>query len=99
MFQQLLEKIALGLEGRSIPYMVIGGQAVLLHGEPRLTKDIDLTLHKIIAGRPRDLEDARIVLAKQKEVDLEYVRHWLKPFEESLGEPFLQSLEEIWRAR
>jgi predicted nucleotidyltransferase len=183
MFQQLLEKIALGLEERSIPYMIIGGQAVLLYGEPRLTKDIDLTLgagperltevleliaeqewrvlpespigfvdqtmvlpcldeetgiridfifsnseyehqairkalripigkaqvcfaapedlivHKIIAGRPRDLEDARIVLAKQKEVDLEYVRHWLKQFEESLGEPFLQSLEEIQRTR
>ena len=28
----------------SIPYMVIGGQAVLLYGEPRLTKDIDITL-------------------------------------------------------
>ena len=24
--------------------MVIGGQAVLLYGEPRLTKDIDITL-------------------------------------------------------
>jgi hypothetical protein len=24
--------------------MLIGGQAVLLHGEPRLTQDIDLTL-------------------------------------------------------
>ena len=28
----------------SIPYMVIGGQAVLLYGEPRLTRDIDITL-------------------------------------------------------
>jgi len=26
--------------------MVIGGQAVLLYGEPRLTKDIDITLGK-----------------------------------------------------
>ena len=24
--------------------MIIGGQAVLLYGEPRLTKDIDITL-------------------------------------------------------
>ncbi len=44
MFQQLLETIALSLDKRSIPYMVIGGQAVLLYGEPRLTRDIDVTL-------------------------------------------------------
>src|SRR5260221_14588601 len=43
MFRSLLERIALGLERRGIGYMVIGGQAVLLHGEIRLTEDIDLT--------------------------------------------------------
>ena len=32
MFQQLLEQIALALEGRGIPYMIIGGQASLLYG-------------------------------------------------------------------
>lgn len=44
MFESLLKKISLQLKKASIPYMVIGGQAVLLHGEPRLTKDIDITL-------------------------------------------------------
>jgi hypothetical protein len=44
MFRQLLERIAAGLEQQGIPYMVIGGQAMLLYGEPRLTKDIDITL-------------------------------------------------------
>ncbi len=44
MFQQLLENIAQGLDARGLPYMVIGGQAVLLYGEPRLTRDIDITL-------------------------------------------------------
>ncbi|MFP4082454.1 MAG: nucleotidyl transferase AbiEii/AbiGii toxin family protein [Candidatus Aminicenantes bacterium] len=44
MFQLLLKKIALALHKKNIPYMVIGGQAVLLYGEPRLTKDIDITL-------------------------------------------------------
>jgi len=44
MFNQLLERIALSLEQRQIPYMVIGGQAVLIYGEPRLTRDIDITL-------------------------------------------------------
>jgi len=32
------------LDEAGIPYMVVGGQAVLLYGEPRLTKDIDITL-------------------------------------------------------
>jgi len=40
----LLKKVSLQLKKDSIPYMVIGGQAVLLYGEPRLTKDIDITL-------------------------------------------------------
>ena len=44
MFQQLLTKLAIELDKSKIPYMVIGGQAVLVYGEPRLTKDIDITL-------------------------------------------------------
>jgi hypothetical protein len=44
MFTQLLERIAHGLDERQIPYMVIGGQAVLIYGEPRLTRDIDITV-------------------------------------------------------
>ena len=44
MFQSLLKKVARQLKNASIPYMVIGGQAVLLYGEPRLTRDIDITM-------------------------------------------------------
>ena len=44
MFESLLERIATALDAEAIPYMVIGGQAVLVHGEPRLTRDIDITL-------------------------------------------------------
>jgi hypothetical protein len=44
MYQTLLAKLGPALESGGIPYMVIGGQAVLLHGEPRLTRDIDITL-------------------------------------------------------
>ena len=44
MFQKLLTKIANELERLRLPYMVIGGQAILLYGELRLTKDIDITL-------------------------------------------------------
>lgn len=40
----LLGDITRELRERQIPFMVIGGQAVLLHGRPRLTEDIDITL-------------------------------------------------------
>jgi len=179
MFQELLEKIALALEMREIPYMLIGGQAVLLYGEPRLTRGIDIILgmgpeqlsdvrdmvkglgwkvlveapetfvrktmvlpclepemgirvdlifssspyereamervrrvpigraqvrfasiedliiHKIIAGRQRDLEDVKSVLIKNPGVDVTYIRRWLAPFEEILLEPLLKRFDEI----
>lgn len=44
MFQTLLVKLAKAFDSQQIPYIVIGGQAVLLYGEPRLTRDIDITL-------------------------------------------------------
>ena len=50
MFERLLKKIAIQLKKASIPYMVIGGQAVLLYGEPRLTRDIDITLGMGVDG-------------------------------------------------
>ncbi|MBM3157486.1 MAG: nucleotidyl transferase AbiEii/AbiGii toxin family protein [Chloroflexi bacterium] len=179
MFQKLLEKIALALEERSIAYMLIGGQALLLYGEPRLTKDIDITLgigperlnlilgtvkdlrfdvlvekpekfvpktlvlpcleprsgirvdfifsyspyeqkaikrashvkigranvrfasvedliiHKVIAGRPRDLEDVRGVLIKNPAVDVTYIRRWLKQFEKTTSEQLVKRFNEI----
>ena len=181
MFQKLLEKIALALEERSIAYMLIGGQALLLYGEPRLTKDIDITLgigperlslvldmvknlgfnvlvetpekfvpqtlvlpclepksgirvdfifsfspyeqkaikrarcvqigkaevrfasvedliiHKIIAARPRDLEDVRGVLIKNPELDVSYIKRWLKQFEKTISEPLFKRFDEIWK--
>lgn len=159
--------------------MVIGGQAVLLYGEPRLTRDIDITLgisperagevvalaeeldlriligdpidfarktfvlpcseeksgirvdfifsqspyeeqalrraravrigdaevrfasledliiHKVIAGRPRDLEDAERVLAKNPDWDRDYVFSWLGEFDRALQADFTASLREL----
>jgi hypothetical protein len=40
----LIQRIAERLDAHKIPYMIIGGQAVLLYGTPRLTRDIDITL-------------------------------------------------------
>ncbi len=180
MLEGLLERIALALDEHGIPYMLIGGQAVLLYGEPRLTRDIDITLgvgperagdlvrvaraaglvplvedvetfvrrtlvlpledpggdfrvdfifsfslyerqalsrvrlvsmkgvavrfaspedlivHKVLAGRPRDLEDVRNVLLKQRVLDVSYIRRWLKEFEETLPEPVMRRFEQLW---
>lgn len=180
MFQDLLIKIAKAMSRESIPYMIIGGQAVLYYGEPRLTRDIDITLgidtdeltrvlcvvektglmllvkenieafvqetmvlpaidqqrgiridfifsfspyerqaierakevelngarvrfcsledliiHKIIAGRPRDLEDTRSVLLKNPNYDAKYIRDWLQAFAESMSENLLEIFLEI----
>lgn len=43
-FARLIAAVSGELATRAIPFMVIGGQAVLLHGDPRLTQDVDLTL-------------------------------------------------------
>src|SRR2546425_1271864 len=40
-FSQLIAALARELTLRHVGFMLIGGQAVLLHGAPRLTKDID----------------------------------------------------------
>lgn len=182
MFDRLLAAIARALDKESIPYMVIGGQAVLLHGEPRLTKDIDVTLaaglerldailraaraagldplvdpqeftprtlvlpckdtssqirvdfilsfspyeaaavgrarritldraevrfasvedliiHKILAGRPRDLEDVRSILLKNPHLDKAFVRRTLGEFEAALsrGDELTSSFETVLR--
>ena len=178
MYTSVLEQIARTLGAAAIPYMVIGGQAVLLYGEPRLTKDVDVTLgvdldglaeilllieqmqfdllvdpetftrqtmvlpcqdpgtgvrvdfifsfsaferealrrvngvlindtevcfasiedliiHKMVAGRPRDLEDVKSVLNRNPDIDLPYLRHWLQAFSADLGYALLDQFEQI----
>lgn len=164
MFQQIIGKIGRALDYAKIPYMIIGGQAVLFYGIVRLTKDIDITLgvdidhlpqlatiagklnlriipkdypifvartmvlpvadqksgirvdfvfsslpyeqeaikrakriklgkvtikfaslediiiHKILAGRPKDIEDVRNLLIKHPKFNAPYIRKWLKEF-------------------
>jgi predicted nucleotidyltransferase len=178
-FERLLKKVAVQLKKATIPYMVIGGQAVLLYGEPRLTRDIDITMgmgvdglgkvkkiiqiiglkslvqrekefvernmvlptidkksgirvdfifsfspferqaierakdiklgrstvrfasledvviHKVIAGRARDLEDVKSILLKNPKHDLVYMEKWLKEFDKSLGSRFLKVFRTI----
>jgi hypothetical protein len=55
----------------------------------------DVVIHKVIAGRPRDLEDVETILLKNLDLDKVYIENWLRDFSEALGEPFLQRFEEI----
>lgn len=168
MFESLLVKLAEAFQRSSIPYMVIGGQAVLQYGEPRLTRDIDITLgvdidrasdillliqqiglraavddvvgfvkktnvlpvsegttgirvdllfsftpyereaikrampirvgnsliqyatvedviiHKIVAGRPRDIDDVKGMVARHPNYDVVYIERWLHALGEAL---------------
>ena len=180
MFEKILKKLAAVLSRAGIPYMIIGGQAVLLYGEPRLTRDIDVTLgigsedlnevlsvckkiglkpipekpdsfvsetmvlpasdsksgirvdfvfsftsyetaairrarkisigdqkvcfaspedviiHKIFAGRPRDLEDVRSICLKSRRLNTKYIVQWLKEFDRSFeGKRFLATFRSI----
>ena len=63
-FAELIARLAVGLEAKRIPFMLIGGQAVLLHGEPRLTQDVDVTLG-VGPDRVRDLLDVCEALGLQ----------------------------------
>jgi predicted nucleotidyltransferase len=180
MFDKTLSKIGKSLKKHDLPYIIIGGQAVLLYGEPRLTRDIDITLgvsidlletllsvikelslkplpediekfvrqtmvlpaldeatgirvdfifsftpyeteaikrakrvtildqkvnfaspedliiHKIFSGRPRDIEDVRTVIVKNPDIDKQYIRRWLKEFDNSSEETnFIKIFEGI----
>ena len=178
MFAELLARLGRGLDAAGLPYMVIGGQAVLLHGEPRLTRDVDVTLgaglerlddllraltpmglrplvdpadftrrtlvlpcedpatglrvdfilsftpyehaaiaralavtvggatvrfataedlvvHKILAGRPRDLEDVRGVLRKTPGLEAGRVRAALGEIGEAVAEPLVERFDAL----
>ena len=168
-FEKLLAEISKALERENIPYMIIGGQAVLLHGEPRFTRDIDVTLgvdtdqtgrivkiarelslepkeemtedfvkrnavlsvedhetkivvdfifsflpyerqairrakpvhigaakvrfataedtiiHKLFAGRPRDIEDVKGIVNNKRDLDKAYLKKWLADFSAVAG--------------
>jgi hypothetical protein len=55
-FSSLIAAVARELAKRRITFMLIGGQAVLLHGRPRFTEDIDITLGIDPGGLPDVLE-------------------------------------------
>jgi len=55
----------------------------------------DLIVHKMVAGRPRDLEDIRVVLLKNPNTDLVYVEKWLRDFESVVSRPLVEEFHVI----
>ena len=54
----------------------------------------DVIIHKVLAGRPRDMEDVRSILRKQK-VDEQYITKWLRQFEEAFNQPLINRFRKI----
>ena len=52
-------------------------------------------IHKVIAGRARDLEDIKSILLKNQKYDSDYIEKWLQEFDKSLTEQFLKIFREI----
>jgi hypothetical protein len=67
--------------------------------EVRFATPEDLVIHKLLAGRPRDLEDVRSVLLKRRPFDADQARAALAGFGEALGrgEELLDRFEALWR--
>ncbi|HTC19500.1 MAG TPA: DUF6036 family nucleotidyltransferase [bacterium] len=55
----------------------------------------DLVIHKVVAGRPRDLEDVRVVQLKNPGMDRAYIEKWLKEFEKTLDRPLIGNWKKL----
>jgi hypothetical protein len=58
----------------------------------------DLIIHKLVAGRPRDVEDVRSILLKNPGYDRAYVQRWLADFEQVTGSPLRALLSDLERS-
>jgi len=82
MIIQTLQDISRLLTRADVPYMVMGGQAVAVYGEPRFTQDIDITvaLAPDEAGPLREVLAVRF-LALPEDVDTFIRETWVLPLE------------------
>jgi len=55
----------------------------------------DVIIHKMIAGRARDIEDIKSMLLKNPKCRNQYIIKWLKAFDNSLGTNFIKSFKQI----
>jgi len=55
----------------------------------------DTVIHKIVAGRPLDIEDARSIINIQPTLDRSYIRKWLKMLSEVVARDLVKEYNEI----
>lgn len=55
----------------------------------------DVVIHKVIAGRPRDIEDIKGILIKNPKHDEEYIIKWLHEFDASPGGGYCEIFKRI----
>jgi predicted nucleotidyltransferase len=55
----------------------------------------DLIIHKMVAGRPRDLEDVASLVRKNHTMDHGYLERWLEQFSTTLHEPLLERWKNL----
>ena len=60
----------------------------MIHGRPRLTEDVT----KVLAARPKDLDDAREILQSRDDIDRDLVRGLLRDLEIALDQSDLVTL-------
>ena len=73
--EDLLKRLATAFDSLKIPYMIIGGQAVMLYGEPRQTLDVDVTVR--LSPADKDKIDALVEKAglnRPREKQLEVLK-------------------------
>jgi hypothetical protein len=55
----------------------------------------DVIIHKIIAERPRDIEDVESILLKNPEYDSHYIEKWLAEFDAALDKKYRKSFLDL----
>lgn len=59
----------------------------------------DLVIHKVVARRPRDLEDVQSVVLKNPNLDAGYTCMWLRELDPNGEQGYLDRFEAIWKHR
>jgi hypothetical protein len=55
----------------------------------------DIVIHKLVAGRPRDLEDVHCIILKNPGLDRTYVEQWLGGFDRALDRDITSSFRRL----
>jgi hypothetical protein len=55
----------------------------------------DVVIHKLVAGRPRDVEDVRSIVAKNPGIDRGYIEEWLGGFDRALDRDITSSFHRL----